>query len=239
MIVTVEWIEKHYNKFNQLYFGGTLPRIVFKTSRTKKSWGYATYKYDLKNSTVIPESIVISNYYDSPEDVKIQTLLHEMIHIEDYFWHPEHFIRNGRPISGHYYNAHGIWFRNEARRISEESGYTVTHHVTKDEESRSTLSNNSKRLIDNKKQNARIIACYKDGFFWYFKTDVNNINNVRNLIKRYLPKYNKIYEFSFDYEPLACMRSCSSRLRGWKISYNIFMDEMMKFKATTLRTYYI
>ena len=49
MIVTTSWIEYNYNKFNKLYFGNTLPNISFKTSNTKKAWGYATYKYDFIN----------------------------------------------------------------------------------------------------------------------------------------------------------------------------------------------
>ena len=61
-----------------------LPNINFVVSRARNSWGMAYYKFDWKNDTIIPEKIAISNYYDSPENVKIQTLLHEMIHIADY-----------------------------------------------------------------------------------------------------------------------------------------------------------
>ena len=92
MLVTRNWIEKNYNKFNQELWNGMLPNINFVVSRASKTWGCAYYKFDWKNDTIIPEKIAISNYYDSPENVKIQTLLHEMIHIADYTFHPEQVI---------------------------------------------------------------------------------------------------------------------------------------------------
>ena len=46
MIVTKSWIENNYNKYNNLYFGGVLPKIEFKISRSKKTWGQADYIYN-------------------------------------------------------------------------------------------------------------------------------------------------------------------------------------------------
>ena len=91
MLVTVSWIESNYRKYNKLYFGGILPSIKFKISRSKKTWGYASYTYNRIRNTVNPEAITISNYFDSPEDVKLTTLLHEMIHISVYPSNPRHF----------------------------------------------------------------------------------------------------------------------------------------------------
>ena len=99
MLVTKNWIEKNYNKFNKLYWDGKLPVIEFKINRSRNTWGFASFRYDFMNDTIIPLAITMSNYYDSPENVKIQTLLHEMIHIADYTFQPEHFIRNGRKVS--------------------------------------------------------------------------------------------------------------------------------------------
>ena len=99
MLVTKNWIEKNYNKFNKLYWDGKLPVIEFKINRSRNTWGFASFRYDFMNDTIIPLAITMSNYYDSPENVKIQTLLHEMIHIADYTFQPEHFIHNGRKVS--------------------------------------------------------------------------------------------------------------------------------------------
>lgn len=237
MLVTTSWIEKNYNKFNNLYFCGTLPRIEFKTSRSKHTWGFASYKYDFANSTIIPLSITLSNYYDSPEEIKIQTLLHEMIHIEDYMWHPEHFIKNSKKITGHYYDAHGYWFQQEAKRITKESGYQIAKHVTKEEIGRSCLSERSQNIMNNKTKDARIIAVFDGINVWYFKTDVYKIENVKKLIKHHLPTYKKCWELTFDYEPLAARRSCNTKLSGWRMNRANFMTRMMQYKATTIKSY--
>ena len=237
MLVTTSWIEKNYNKFNKLYFGGTLPNIRFKTSRSKKTWGFASFRYDFSNSTIIPLEITMSNYYDSPEDVKISTLLHEMIHIEDYFWHPEHYIRNGKKVTGHYYDAHGYWFQQEANRVSRESGYQIAKHVTREEIGRSCLSERSQKILNNRSKDARIIAVFNGASVWYFKTDIYKIANVRKLIKYYLPDYTKCWELTFDYEPLAAKRSCNTRLSGAHVTKAHFMQRMEQIKATTVRTY--
>ena len=239
MLVTVSWIEKNYNKFNKLYFGGTLPSIRFKVSRSRHMWGYASYKYDFENSTIIPLEITLSNYYDSPEDVKISTLLHEMIHIEDYFWHPEHYIRNGKKVRGNYYDAHGIWFQHEALRISKESGYQIAKHVTREEIGRSCLSDRSQKLHDNKVQDARVIVATDKHSYWIFKTDIYKMNNVKKLIKKQLPTFTKITEYKVGNESLASRRSCSTKLSGWHFLRNSFMSFAERNKFTTLKSYSI
>ena len=158
MLVTIDWIAKNYSKFNKLCFNGELPNITFKINRSRTNWGLASFLFDYDNDTVIPECITISNYYDSPEEVKIQTLLHEMIHISDYIHCPFHFIRNRRRVSARYYDAHGKWFMMEAKRVSNITGYKVTNHVTDEEFNNSKLSNKSKRIEEYRNKNALICA---------------------------------------------------------------------------------
>ena len=67
MLVTISWIKEHYDKFNKLYFGDTLPMVKFKINRTKNSFGFAGFQYDFLNDTIIPDILIMSNYYDSPE----------------------------------------------------------------------------------------------------------------------------------------------------------------------------
>ena len=131
MLVTIRWMSENYNKYNNLYFGGKLPVIEFKISRSKKTWGYAEYKFSRSKNTVRATSITMSNYYDAPEDVKLTTLLHEMIHVEDYTLNPHHFVRNGQKC---HYDAHGWWFRKEAARL-KKYGWDIQQHVTAGEKS--------------------------------------------------------------------------------------------------------
>lgn len=240
MIVTTAWIEKNYNKFNKEFFGNMLPNIAFKTNRSRKNWGFATYTYDWAHDTIHPTSITISNYYDSPENVKIQTLLHEMIHIADYTFHPEHFIKNHRKVSIRQYDAHGEWFMNEANRISRESGYKITNYVTKEEVGVSCLSEKSQRCLENKKNNALICVVHgTTGMNFYFKTDVHKVDLVKKTISRYtfykLGSVKNVKFYSFDNEKYANIRSCAVYLKGWfadNIELNLKLREL---KATEVR----
>ena len=127
MLVTLSWIEKNYAKFNKLYFNGILPSVKFKISNSRQTWGYASYKINCKNNTIEPISLTMSNYYDSPEEVKISTLLHEMIHIYDYTINPHHFVTNGKRVRG--YNAHGLFFEKECNRL-KKFGFDISSIVT-------------------------------------------------------------------------------------------------------------
>lgn len=238
MLVTTSWIKEHYEKFNKLYFGDTLPMVKFKINHSKHCFGFAGFRYDLWNNTIIPEVLIMSNYYDSPEYVKIQTLLHEMIHIEDYFWHPEHFVRNRKRVSARTYDAHGTWFLDECKRISNESGYKVGPIVTWSEVNASKLSNNSRRLIAQKKNNALVGAVVgKNGIFW-FKTDVNKVDYLKKNIStmynwnKILGGYKTIKFYTFDNPKFAERRSCCSRIIGWRVTKIEFINKMMEFKAT-------
>lgn len=240
MIVTTSWIEDNYNKFNNLYWNGSLPKITFKTNKSKTNWGFASFTYDFYNNTVHPKSITLSNYYDSPENVKIRTLLHEMIHIADYTMHPEHFVRNGRKVSGRTYDAHGLWFNREANRITKESGYKIANHVTKEEVHCSKLSEQSKKSLENKKNNAIICVIYgTSGINFYFKSDIYKIKNINDTIKKYTfykigeIKYIKYY--TFDNDELAEMRSCGNRLTGWFVNKLQLMNKLKSIKATEVK----
>ena len=240
MLVTVSWISKKYDEFNKKLFKGKLPNIKFKVGRSKYSWGFASYRYDWARDTIIPEAITISNYYDSPEKVKIQTLLHEMIHIADYTFHPEHFIKNRRKVSARQYNAHGQWFMNEAFRISNLSGYNVTNHVTYEEKKISCLSERSKKCLENKKNNAIICVVYgTSGINFYFKTDIYKIEMIKKTINRYkfyhIGDIKKIKYYTFDNESLASMRSCAKRLTGWFANNEAMLNRLERIKATEVR----
>ena len=242
MLVTVNWIRENYIKFNELYFGNTLPMIQFKVSRSKQTWGYASYKYDFQNSTIIPTMISISNYYDSPEDVKKTTLLHEMIHIEDYTFHPEHFIRNGRKISRHYYDAHGWWFKDECKRL-KEFGWDIEKYVTEEEKSVSHLSERSVACLENRRNIALICVIHGTDNNWICKTDMNKIYDVVNSVKRigrqwrwYIGEAKKVKFYTFDNASFAEKRSCATRLTGNRYSIQSTLRFLENMKATDYKS---
>jgi len=239
MLVTTNWIKKNYDKFNKLYWDGKLPNINFKLSRSRNSWGFASFKYDYPHSTIHPISITMSNYYDSPENVKLNTLLHEMIHIADYTFHPEHYIRNGRRVSGHYYDAHGYWFKSEAARI-EKFGWVISKHVTNDEKTVSKLSERSKKCLERKKDIALVCVLRgTTGTNFLFKTDINKVKMIYTTIKRYnfyfIGNVRKIEFYTFDDDKLASMRSCGKKLAGWHFDNEKLLKKLESIKATTIK----
>lgn len=240
MLVTIDWIRKNYIKFNEEYFGGTLPMVKFKVSRSKNAWGFASFLYDYPNSTIIPEAITISNYFDSPEIVKKTTLLHEMIHIEDYTFHPEHFIRNGKRVTGHHYDAHGWWFKEECRRLNAY-GWDVEKYVTKEEQSLSSLSVNSKRCLENKKNNALICCVIGTKGAWWFKTDVYKIKRIMKTIKGVnwytIGRATSVKFYRTDAEVIASRRSCETRLSGWRVTSEALENTLKKYNAKKYKEY--
>ena len=82
MIVTIDWMEEWFKRFDQEYFGGKLPLPEFSLTRAKTRLGQLAYKrasrwgrtklYDFKLS--------MSTYYDMTEQQAKSVLLHEMIH---------------------------------------------------------------------------------------------------------------------------------------------------------------
>ena len=197
-------------------------------------------EFDWKNNTIIPTKIAISNYYDSPENVKIQTLLHEMIHIADYTFHPEHFIRNGRKVSARQYDAHGYWFMMEAKRISEVTGYSVSNKVTRKESKASTLSENTIRCNANKADNALLcVVTGENGVIFYFKTDVYKLKLLRRTLRLInwikIDKIKTVKYYTFDDPKLSNMRSCGKSLRGWHTDKIGLMNFLNKIKATEVR----
>lgn len=233
MLVTIDFLEANYNKFNNEYFYGKLPKVSFKISNSKRTWGSASFKFDWLNKTIVPEKITISNYYDSPKEIKLNTLLHEMIHIYDYACFPEHFIKNGKRVG---YDAHGTWFKSECKRL-KKYGWNIETTTTNEEVELSTLSNHSKELLNNKIDKALLCVIYgNNGLNFLVKTNTDNINNIINSIKCVNWKINlngisdiKFYKFS--HEELASIKSCGKRLRGWRYDINMLKEKLNEYKA--------
>lgn len=148
MLVDIKWIEYNFKKFNRMLWNEALPTPTFKTSMAKRTWGRASYRIDRKNNRLYDFEIKISNYYDSPEWVKQNTLIHEMVHLADYVFHPEHFIGP----RARWYNAHGWeFFLKEADRI-KEFGWDIAKKVTTEEVNVSCLSEKAQERVDRKRE---------------------------------------------------------------------------------------
>ena len=230
MIVTKKWIEKNYNEFNRRYFDGVLPQVKFHTSHSQRRWGYAAYVYDMVNNTVTPYSLTISNYYDTSERVKQNTLLHEMIHIYEYYTYPERFVRHRKHERR--YDAHGKFFQTIARRINRD-GWNISKYVSYEDLSNARESKVIKVKNNRKQNDAVICVCLGNYTSLMFKTDIPKLNKFQKTlnecndgIEQQIGKINNITYYTFNNRELSRKRSCIRQLRGWQytnkeIDYNL------------------
>lgn len=105
------YFQEKYKEYNRQLFGGELPNIPVRYSRSRKKMGYTHYVLDEHSRPVLSTlCIYMSVYYDLSEEEYIDTLVHEMIHcyiitkgIQDTGVHGKVFQRIMRDI-----NAKGV-----------------------------------------------------------------------------------------------------------------------------------
>ena len=176
MLVDVEWISRNYDYFNNLLWGGELPRCTFNTNMSRQTWGYASYKMNRITKELYDFGITISNYHDSPEEVKQNTLIHEMIHIADYYFHPEHFTNRRR------YDAHGPeFFLKEAARITPY-GYDIQKYVSQEQQSVSQLNPTVKKNLERKATKGTPIGLYTSNGSNWFYVKYKSLDDLRSVM---------------------------------------------------------
>lgn len=82
MIVTVEWMEEWFRRFDQDYFGGKLPMPEMGVTRAKTQLGQLSFKRATRwgRTKLYDFKLSISTYYDMTDKQAKSVLLHEMIH---------------------------------------------------------------------------------------------------------------------------------------------------------------
>lgn len=160
MLVTREWVAQKYTEFNHKFFGDKLPQfsdVDFKITMKKKWWGAAGYEKWKKNPRTgeyyaYGAILEMSNYYDSEEWVKENTLAHEMVHLYEFFVEPYYVLQKLR--TGHYSkeyprDGHGLIFYREAARL-KQYGFNIARFVSDDKKKASTLNAKIQKKIDRK-----------------------------------------------------------------------------------------
>ena len=233
MIVTTEWMSSKYNEFNLKYWDGALPRIDFKTNKSSKTWGFASYRLNVNADrrsyqSITPVCITMSNYYDSDEWIKENVMLHEMIHIADYYFHPEHFLWRGRKVRG--YDAHGPnFFLKEARRLSND-GWNIEKYVSQEEKELSRPSDEIQSKIDAKAKNGYVVGFFYllNGKYGVAKVKPSEVSNYNSLFSStwknwFDASFSKV-EWRESHDPrLAEIRCCSKN----RISIRTLKDDMV------------
>ena len=84
MDITIEYLERKFDEFNNQIFKGELPKIPLKVTDVKGFIGLCSYKrkFGDDNNTLVPYdfSISINSRLDLPENEIEDTIIHEMIH---------------------------------------------------------------------------------------------------------------------------------------------------------------
>mgnify|MGYP002520765004 FL=1 len=115
MIVTIEWMEEWFRRFDHDYFGGKLPVPELGLTRAKTRLGQLSFKrasrwgrtklYDFKLS--------MSTYYDMTDKQAKSVLLHEMIH----------YIIGYTGLKDT--SSHGIVFRGMMDNLNRKYGWDI------------------------------------------------------------------------------------------------------------------
>ncbi len=120
MIVTTEWMETWFRKFNDDYFGAGLPLPVLKTSAAHTRLGQMSCKWTKRwGRTKCHDFIIkLTTYYDMTERQAQNVLLHEMIHYSIAYTG----LKDTAP--------HGIVFRGIADKLNRQYGWDIKAMTT-------------------------------------------------------------------------------------------------------------
>ena len=115
MIVTVEWMEEWFRRFDQDYFGGKLPVPELGLTRAKTRLGQLAYKRATRwgRTKLYDFKLSMSTYYDMTDRQAKSVLLHEMIHYIIGFTG----LKDTAP--------HGIVFRGMMDNLNRKYGWDI------------------------------------------------------------------------------------------------------------------
>lgn len=113
MKITLTYIERAFNKYNNKYFNGKLPTPIFQISRAKNCLGNFRVVRSRMFGTIKSMTLVVSNFYDLSERDFDDTIIHEMIH--------EYIFVNGIKDT----NDHGLYWSAKAKEINAD-GWNIS-----------------------------------------------------------------------------------------------------------------
>lgn len=115
MIVTIEWMEEWFQRFNQDYFGGKLPMPELGLTRAKTRLGQMSFKRATRwgRTKLYDFKISMTTYYDMTEKQAKSVLLHEMIH----------YIIGYTGLKDT--SSHGIVFRGMMDNLNRKYGWDI------------------------------------------------------------------------------------------------------------------
>jgi hypothetical protein len=210
MTLTISYISEKFEKYNNLYFNGSLKTPKFKISNSKRALGTLSISRRLNfyGGYTKEHTISISKYYDRTEKQYDNTLIHEMIHL---YISQNDIIDNG---------SHGRHFKAECARINKY-GWDLSRTT---DVSGWKLSEEAQKRLDNKLSNATYeIIVYQmydtDNTQFIFKVAKGKALNYYNHLK-YKCKAVKVKYFKSNDNIFESLPTCRCRIRGRRIDKN-------------------
>lgn len=170
---TLQYVEEKFDYYNNLCFGGQLPRPLIKLTQRRESIGRTNMSQRCIDGKYIRNaSIEISIRYDYPEVEYIDTIVHEMIHY--YMW-----MNNIDEES-----AHGPKFRAIMNEITQKYGIRITIQCDESEEAmiaRVTDQNRYICVITDTNDDMALAIVIRDKIFqyWDIVPQLPNIKGVK------------------------------------------------------------
>ena len=138
---TLRYFEEKFDYYNNLCFGGQLPRPLIKLNQRNTSVGRTCIGHHYVNGQYVREILLeFSIRYDLPEIEYIDTIVHEMIH----YYIELNDIQDDSP--------HGTMFRSIMKDISKKYGVRITIELNEEDE----------ELIARKTDRARYVCVVED-----------------------------------------------------------------------------
>ena len=210
MTLTISYISEKFEKYNNLYFNGSLKTPKFKISNSKRALGTLSISRRLNfyGGYTKEHTISISKYYDRTEKQYDNTLIHEMIHL---YISQNDIIDNG---------SHGRRFKAECARINKY-GWDLSRTT---DISGWKLSEAAQKRLDNKLSNATYeIIVYQmydtDNTQFIFRVAKGKALNYYNHLK-YKCKAVKVKYFKSNDNIFESLPTCRCRIRGRRIDAN-------------------
>jgi hypothetical protein len=165
---TLQYLEEKFDYYNNLCFGGQLPRPPISLNLRRGSVGLTYEKFYLENGVIkVGYNIQISVRLDLPEEEYIDTLVHEMIH----YYIGINNLKDESP--------HGKIFMAKMHEITSTYGIKVTVVYDEDDETAIARISNKIRYIcvadfNNGRTGFAIVVRNKVFEFWQLFSKIPN-----------------------------------------------------------------
>lgn len=259
MTINPEWMKETYDKFNDLYWGGSLPtNLSFKLNgRLTSAYAraeYTTRKWEKDENGVFRSGIEKIVGIECSKGRRGETwvfeniMIHEMVHIADFYFHPEHYeviFENGRQRSAFKrggYDCHGAdFFMKEAQRLSQY-GWVVNKLLTPEEMSVVDYDNDyiaqtqKNKKLRQQREERKIKEAEER---WkQLRYTIDKVEEKADIIQKLIERYTNNYTQSIGYRVLNIgdLKLIISDKKDWR-AYVMDLDKkedapQIKYKAT-------